>query len=205
MNSILLALGSTLAGYLIGSVSFAVLISKARGVDIFSIGSGNPGATNVMRALGKPFGYACFFLDAFKGVAAVLVGKGLALQTGMDPQLLGICGLLGAILGHSYSLFLGFKGGKGVATTVGGLFALLPIVMLIGGILWIVSFYLSKYVSLASMVLGLSLPISAFFLDHSQLDLAFCLFLAVVIIFRHRANIQRLLAGTENRAGKSKQ
>lgn len=192
---------SLLVGYLIGSVSFAVLISRARGVDIFTIGSGNPGATNVMRAIGKPAGYACFVLDAFKGVAAVLAGIRLASEAGAGPQLAGIIGLLGSILGHSYSLFLRFRGGKGVATTVGGLFALLPPVMLIGAVVWIVVFLAFRFVSLASLCLGLSLPLSAYFIYDDPRAVGFCAFLALLILVRHRANIQRLLAGTENRAG----
>ncbi|NDV61821.1 glycerol-3-phosphate 1-O-acyltransferase PlsY [Puniceicoccales bacterium CK1056] len=204
MNAYVISLFSLLAGYLIGSISFAVLITRAKGVDIFSVGSGNPGATNVLRVLGKPYGYTCFLLDAFKGVAAVLIGRGLSLQAGLDPQLLGIIGLLGAILGHSFSLFLKFKGGKGVATTVGGLFTLLPLVMLIGAILWLIVFLISRYVSLASLVLGVSLPVSAFFLKSDQASFWLCVFLAILILVRHRANIQRLLAGTENRAGRSR-
>jgi glycerol-3-phosphate acyltransferase PlsY len=193
-----------LAGYLVGSVSFAVLISKARGVDIFTIGSGNPGATNVMRALGRPFGYACFLLDALKGVAAVLIGFGLAqLSGGGGASLAGVLGLLGAILGHSYSLFLGFRGGKGVATTVGGLFTLMPAVMLAGAIVWLVVFFSSRYVSLASIALGLSLPVSALLIHDDPRKVAFCAFLALLILARHHANIRRLLAGTENRAGRS--
>jgi acyl phosphate:glycerol-3-phosphate acyltransferase len=192
-----------LAGYLAGSVSFAVLISKARGVDIFTIGSGNPGATNVMRALGRPYGYACFLLDALKGVASVLIGFGLAQMSGGGASLAGVLGLLGAILGHSFSLFLGFRGGKGVATTVGGLFTLMPAVMLAGAIVWLVVFFSSRYVSLASIALGLSLPVSAFLIHDDPRAVGFCAFLALLILVRHRANIRRLLAGTENRAGRS--
>ena len=202
MNPAALYLLSLLAGYLVGSISFAVLIAKARGVDIFAVGSGNPGATNVMRALGRPYGYGCFFLDAFKGIAAVLIGQGLAGHGPVDPQVMGILALLGAISGHSFSLFLRFRGGKGVATTVGGLFTLIPVVMLIGALLWLVVFYLTKYVSLASLVLGLSLPVSAVFLQTGTLNTALCLFLALLIVVRHRSNIERLLKGTENRAGK---
>ena len=192
------------AGYLIGSVSFAVLMAKARGIDIFTAGSGNPGATNVLRVLGKPYGYTCFALDALKGTGAVLVGKGLALQGGLDPQALGILGLLGAILGHSYSVFLKFRGGKGVATTVGGLFALMPPVMLVGALLWGVVFLLSRYVSLASIVLAVSLPVSALLLRLDLLSFLLCVLLAAIIVVRHRANIRRLLDGTENRSGGSK-
>jgi glycerol-3-phosphate acyltransferase PlsY len=204
VNLYTLSLVSLVAGYIIGSISFAVLISKARGVDIFSVGSGNPGATNVMRVLGKPLGYTCFFLDAFKGVAAVLVGMGLSLQVGAGPQLLGIIALLGAILGHSFSVFLKFKGGKGVATTVGGLFTLLPWVMLTGALCWVVTFLIWRYVSLASLVLGISLPVAAYFIYGDPRAVLFCLFLAILIVVRHRSNIKRLIAGTENRAGSKK-
>ncbi|MFO7726303.1 MAG: glycerol-3-phosphate 1-O-acyltransferase PlsY [Oceanipulchritudo sp.] len=188
-------------GYLIGSISFAVLIAKVKGVDIFTVGSGNPGATNIMRALGQPYGYGCFLLDALKGVAAVLLGQVLAGHGPADPQLMGILALLGSILGHSFSLFLRFRGGKGVATTVGGLFTLIPVVMFIGAVLWLVVFALFRYVSLASLVLGLSLPVSAVFLKTGNLNIALCSFLALLIGVRHRSNIERLLKGTENRTG----
>ena len=201
MDAVLLYPLSLLAGYLIGSISFAVLFARAKGVDIFTVGSGNPGATNVMRALGRSYGYGCFLLDAFKGIAAVFVGQALAGQGPVDPQATGILALLGAITGHSFSLFLGFRGGKGVATTVGGLFALIPPVMLIGAVLWLVVFSFSKYVSLASLVLGLSLPLSAIFLKTGTLNIVLCAFLALLIVVRHRSNIERLFKGTENRAG----
>lgn len=204
MNAGFAYLLSLLAGYIAGSISFAVLIAKSKGVDIFTAGSGNPGATNVLRTLGKPYGYACFLLDGLKGVAAVLIGYSLARGAGADPMAVGIVGLFGAILGHSFSVFLRFRGGKGVATTVGGLFTLLPWVMLIGVVLWLVVFYSSRYVSLASIVLGVSLPLSAALLRGFGLPFYFCLALAVLIGVRHRSNIQRLLAGTENRASPRK-
>lgn len=195
---------AALAGYLLGSISFAVLIARSRGVNIFKVGSGNPGATNVLRALGKKWGYLCFLLDAFKGVAAVLVGFGLATLFGGNPEYLAVVGLLFAILGHSFSLFLRFRGGKGVATTIGGLLALMPQVFLIGAILWLLVFYTTRYVSLASLVLGASLPVSAWLTHTSGLGLVLCLALAVLIAVRHRSNIQRLINGTENRAGGKK-
>lgn len=191
-----------LVGYAAGSIPFAVLITKAKGVDIFSIGSGNPGATNVLRALGKPYGYTCFLLDALKGVAAVALCQVLAGVVGFDPMAAGIAGLVGSILGHSFSIWLRFRGGKGVATTVGGVFALLPMVMLVGVLLWVATYYAFRYVSLASIVLGLSLPVSAFFFNPDRLSIGLCLVLAILIVVRHKSNIQRLLAGTENRAGK---
>ena len=199
MTGPVLYFASGALGYMIGAISFAVLIAKSKGVDIFSAGSGNPGATNVLRTMGRPYGFACFFLDALKGVVAVLVGRGLA--DGGDPaQIASIIGLLGAIFGHSFSLFLRFRGGKGVATTVGGLFVLMPLVMLMGAFLWLIVFFATRYVSLASLVLGVSLPISALLMGLGRPLQWLCLILAILIVIRHRANIQRLLAGTENRA-----
>lgn len=201
MGPLIAALSSLLGGYLLGSIPFAVLIARGYGVDIFSLGSGNPGATNVMRNLGKKAGYTCFLLDAGKGITAAALGFLLAgFAARSNPELVAILGLIGAILGHSFSAFIGFRGGKGVATTVGGLFVVLPLVMLIGVGLWVFFFYSTRYVSLASLALGLSLPVSAFFLE-SELALGLCLALCVLIVVRHRANIQRLLAGTEPRAG----
>ncbi|MFW6352778.1 MAG: glycerol-3-phosphate 1-O-acyltransferase PlsY [Verrucomicrobiota bacterium] len=208
MGPALAILGSLVAGNLLGSISFAVLIARARGVDIFKLGSGNPGATNILRNLGKKAGYTCFLLDAFKGIAAALLGLALARlaseATGeaVNAELCAILGLAAAIVGHSFSLFLGFRGGKGVATTVGGLLVILPWVMLIGIALWLVVFFATRYVSLASLTLGLSLPVAAFFLPSvSPLGLGLCIVLALLIVVRHRANIQRLWKGTEHRSG----
>jgi glycerol-3-phosphate acyltransferase PlsY len=194
-------LSSLLAGYLAGSISFAVLIARSKGVDIFSTGSGNPGATNILRTLGKPYGYGCFLLDALKGVGAVFIGYGIAANLGGTPQLAGICGLLGSILGHSFSLFLRFRGGKGVATTIGGIFALMPFVMLAGVAVWLAVFFAFRYVSLASLALALTLPVAAWLLHYDPWSTGFCIFLAALIVIRHRSNIQRLIAGTENRSG----
>jgi glycerol-3-phosphate acyltransferase PlsY len=193
-----------LAGYLIGSISFAVLISRAKGVDIFTVGSGNPGATNVMRALGKPAGYSCFVLDALKGSLAALAGMGLALRMGTDPFLTGTFGLVGAILGHSFSIFLRFRGGKGVATTVGGLFVLMPWVLIAGAAVWIVMYLVFRYVSLASLLLGASLPITAVLMKNGPYQITLCGLIALLIFVRHRSNIKRLINGTENRAGPMK-
>jgi len=194
---------AALLGYLLGSISFAVLIAKRAGVDIFTVGSGNPGATNVLRNLGKGPGYTCFVLDALKGVAAVLVGYGVAGLVGTpEAALFPILALVGAIVGHSFSIFLGFKGGKGVATTIGGLLVLMPAVMGLGLAVWLLVFFTTRYVSLASILLGLSLPLSAWLLDAGAARLILALLLAVTITVRHHANIRRLLQGTENRAGK---
>ncbi|MEY3000684.1 MAG: hypothetical protein RL648_898 [Verrucomicrobiota bacterium] len=205
MTQLGLMLAVLVAGYVIGSISFAVLLSRARGVDIFKVGSGNPGATNVMRALGKPAGYACFVLDALKGMVAALVGKGVALTYGIgDPFLLATFGLIGAILGHSFSVFLRFRGGKGVATSVGGLLILMPWVILTGAVVWVGTYFTFRYVSLASLLLGASLPLTALVIGEGLPKQVLCLLLAILIFFRHRANIKRLLNGTEHRAGPMK-
>jgi acyl phosphate:glycerol-3-phosphate acyltransferase len=194
-------IAAILGGYLTGAIPFAVLIARSQGVDIFKAGSGNPGATNVLRVLGKRAGYTCFLLDAGKGIAAVLMARGLGGYLDGDyDSLLKIVALMGAILGHSFSVFLRFRGGKGVATTIGGIFAIMPPVMLVGLVLWLIVFYISGYVSLASIVLGVSLPFAAIFSGRTWLEVLFSLLIAVVIVVRHRSNIQRLIAGTENRA-----
>ncbi|MGJ3243641.1 MAG: glycerol-3-phosphate 1-O-acyltransferase PlsY [Opitutales bacterium] len=195
--SALLPVASLLAGYLLGSVSFAVLVAKARGVDIFQAGSGNPGATNVKRVLGRKAGNLVFMLDFLKG--AVATGWPLLAPVETTAPVAAICGLLGAILGHSFSCFLKFRGGKGVATTMGGLLALMPIVLFVGLGVWVLVFFTSRYVSLASIAFGVSLPLSAWLTGLGPVMLGFSLALALLIVVRHRSNIRRLLNGTESR------
>ena len=146
----------TIIGYFLGAISFAVIMARSKGVDIFKEGSGNPGATNVKRILGKKGGYTVFALDALKGFTAA----GLPLMVYGDDRL-ALIGLVAAILGHSFSVFLKFRGGKGVATTIGGLLALMCPVVLIGLVVWVIIFYTKKIVALASIFFAVSLPISA--------------------------------------------
>lgn len=194
-SSILLTL---VAGYLLGAISFAVIIARRYGVDILKEGSGNPGATNVKRVLGKRPGNLCFALDALKGFVAA--GWPLVVYRHEEWAVtLGVIGIIAAIAGHSYSVFIGFKGGKGVATTVGGLLAVSPYVILIGAFVWVLIFYTTRYVSLASICLGVSLPLSAWLLDQPLVVLLLTILLALILIVRHRTNIIRLLNGTENR------
>ncbi|WP_269537415.1 glycerol-3-phosphate 1-O-acyltransferase PlsY [Cerasicoccus fimbriatus] len=195
--NILAAIGALLVGYFLGSISFAVIIGKKHGVDILKEGSGNPGATNVKRVLGKKAGNACFALDALKGFAATLIPQFFV--TDENTLAFAIIGLVGAILGHSFSVFIGFKGGKGVAVTMGGLLALAPLVLLCGLLIWVATFYTSRYVSLASIAFGISLPLLALMAGSDWLLIGFFAVLAVLIVVRHKSNIQRLLAGTENR------
>jgi len=184
----------SVVGYLLGSISFAVLVSKRQGIDIFTEGSGNPGATNVKRILGSKWGNTVFALDALKG----LVAAGWPILI-LGELRLAVIGLIAAIIGHSFSIFLKFRGGKGVATTMGGLLAIMPLGLLIGLLVWVVVFYLSKFVALASIIFAFSLPISALNL-YGSADPRFTLslMLCILIFFRHRSNLRRLLQGKEN-------
>jgi glycerol-3-phosphate acyltransferase PlsY len=195
-------------GYVLGSVSFAVLVAKQHGVDILKAGSGNPGATNVKRVLGKGPGNVVFTLDFLKGF--ISAGWPVAtvhfnlLRADAPVLWMGIAGLAGAILGHSFSMFLKFRGGKGVATTIGGLMALMPLVILGGLLVWVAVFYLSRYVSLASIAMGLVLMPIAALLGEPREKIGLCFALAILIIVRHRANLQRRMNGTEHKFEKKK-
>ena len=197
----------TIIGYLLGAISFAVIIARSKGVDIFKEGSGNPGATNVKRILGKKWGNVVFALDALKGFTAtglpllVYHDDRLALMAYDDDRLgLAVIGLIAAILGHSFSVFLKFRGGKGVATTIGGLLALMWPVLLIGLVVWLIIFYTKKVVALASIFFAVSLPMSAYFIYGTE-DPRFYLgvVLALFIVVRHRSNIIRMFSGKENK------
>jgi len=197
-----------LIGYLLGSVNFAVLVAKKHGVDILKEGSGNPGATNVKRVLGKGPGNLVFALDVLKGfvgaglptlVGYVIATQSITLVIQGDVFIHGVAGLVGTLLGHCFSCFLKFKGGKGVASTIGGLVVLLPVPILIGATLWGLVFLASRYVSLASIALGVSLPVSCFFLKYGQPQFWFTGVLAAFNVWTHRSNIGRLLTGTESR------
>ena len=194
-----------MVGYLLGSIPFGVLVAKRMGVDIYSVGSGNPGATNVLRSIGKPAGYTVFFLDFLKGVLATVWFKfGLVAFSG-DPNL-ALWGLPAAVLGHTYPLFAKFKGGKGVATAMGGLLGVMPGCLLIGLVSWGVIFVTTRYVAVASIGFGLSLPLCSIIGYWNAEDksghfskVILSLIIMVWIIWRHRSNLQRLKDGTENR------
>ncbi len=193
---------TALVGYLLGAIPFAVIIAKCCGVDIFKAGSGNPGATNVKRSCGKFAGNLCFALDAAKGFAAASFPYwaqyfGAKFE---QPDVLVFVGLAAAILGHSFSVFIKFRGGKGVAVTIGGLLFAMIVPILIGLVVWVVVFYASRYVSLASIVMAVSLPISsAICFGGSSIELYIAIAISAIIVYRHRSNISRLLKGTENR------
>ncbi len=184
-------------GYFIGSISFAVLIAKKHGINILKEGSGNPGATNVKRVLGKGPGNIVFALDFMKGAMAAVIPY--ILFGDLNRELYSIIGLLGAIVGHSFSMFIGFKGGKGVATTMGGLMVIMPVSLLIGLLVWWIIFLLTRYVSLASILFGISLPITVWAFKGSLAQRNFAILLMLVILIRHRSNIYRLVQGEENK------
>ena len=207
---------SLLTGYLLGSIPFGFIVGKALGVDIRKQGSGNIGATNVLRTLGKKWGVLVFTLDALKGLAAVLVVQRVF---GIDLAPPGVCHLnqaqagilagVGCILGHNFPVWIGFKGGKGIATSAGVLMGLAPLATLIALTAWVSFFYLTRYVSLASIIAAALLPTVAGILQWSSrgsLDAVFwfAAVAAVLAIWRHRPNIKRLIAGTEHRFEKKK-
>ena len=188
-----------------GSIPFGVLVAKKMGVDIYSVGSGNPGATNVLRSGGKAAGYSVFILDFLKGILATVWFKiGLVAFSG-DPSL-ALWALPAAVLGHTYPIFSNFKGGKGVATAMGGLLGVMPGCLLIGLVSWFVIFITTRYVAVASIGFGLSLPVcsmvaygSAETKDGQLAKVLLALLIMGWIVWRHRANLQRLRDGTENR------
>ena len=204
-------IGVALIGYLLGSIPFGVLVAKRFGVDIYSVGSGNPGATNVLREIGKPAGYTVFVFDFLKGFLATYWFMIPVFSIETDPVFLGLWGLPAAVLGHTYPLFTGFRGGKGVATAMGGLLGVMPECLLLGLVTWAIIFYSTRYVALASIGFGLSLPICSlvtFWASDENHRHAGIVVLALVvmawIIWRHRSNLARLRAGTENRFDRKK-
>ena len=202
------SLFALLAGYLPGSIPFGFLVAKALGVDIRTQGSKNIGATNVLRVLGKKWGILVFTLDFLKGVVAVLVAQRLFGGAQFTAQA-GIVAGIGCILGHNYPVWLGFKGGKGIATSAGVLIALTPLATVIALTVWVLMFVATRYVSVASIIAAATLPTAAGILQwtlRGSVDAIFwfALIAAVLAILRHRPNIQRLIAGTESRFEKKK-
>lgn len=193
-----------LASYLLGAVPFGLLIARARGMDIRRVGSGNIGATNVLRSVGRPWGILTFVLDALKGFVPALLFPMIGNAAGAGFQSLEVpslaCGIA-AILGHNFPVYLKFKGGKGVATSAGALLGLAPAAAGVGVAVWALFFFTLRYVSLASIAAAAVIPVAGWLLyAKGGLTLPVALtVLGLLVILRHRANIQRLLAGTESR------
>lgn len=226
-----------LIAFLLGSVPFGLFIARMKGIDIRQHGSGNIGATNVLRVIGKKHGITCLILDALKGFVPVVIAlnlvqiegrrvgipvdflDGFALHLPADRQLTGqlvhVLTALFAILGHNYSPWVGFKGGKGIATSAGVLLGLMPFAVILLIVVWLVAFAVSRYVSVASIAAAAALPVlthvgARFHKGPDGLTLweagtwnkplfVFSVVIAALAIWKHRANIQRLMAGTENR------
>jgi len=201
-------LATAIGAYLLGSIPTGFLVAKARGIDIRSVGSGNIGATNVFRALGKPAGIFVLLIDGLKGYAACewlaeLVHQSI-LGGGTDKEILKILGGLCGVLGHNYTCWLKFKGGKGIATSAGALAALVPWALLIILAIWIVVFAITRYVSLASIAASFTLPFATWATGGSLTLILVTAAMTVLAIYKHKANIQRLLSGTESRLGSKK-
>jgi glycerol-3-phosphate acyltransferase PlsY len=196
----------TLLGYLLGTLLGSLLLGRLRGVDIRSMGSGNAGATNAMRTQGKAFGAAVLLIDVLKGVIAVVWLPVLSVPgVGADPavsrQWLTLACGAAVILGHVYPVWFGFRGGKGVATVVGVVGALQPTLLLPLLICWFGVVLFTGYVGLASMLAGLGLILAVYVLEPDNLPmLIFCAAVSALVIYTHRGNIARMLAGTESRA-----
>ena len=191
----LLALAA-LVGYLLGSIPFGLILTRAAGLgDVRKIGSGNIGATNVLRTGNKKLAAATLLLDALKGTAAVLIANAL---WGYEASL--VAGFF-AFLGHLFPVWLGFKGGKGVAVYIGVLLGAAPLMMLAFAAIWIATAYITKYSSLSALVAMLVIPVALWILGPEKTALLVTL-LSVISWYMHRENIKRLLAGTESKIGK---
>ena len=202
---------AAVVGYLLGALPFGYLVARAKGVNIFEVGSKNPGATNVRRVLGNGPGNVVLLLDAAKGALAValfplihLVGAQYCPFDADGLLILELVSLVASVLGHSFSCFTGFRGGKGVATGAGGFAVLFPVGALIAFGVFITCLALSRFISLSSIFSSITLPIAAYFLDRSPLLVGVSVVIALFVILRHRANIGRLLGGTESKIGQKK-
>jgi glycerol-3-phosphate acyltransferase PlsY len=202
-----------IGSYLLGSIPFGYLAGRLGGIDIRQVGSGNVGATNVVRVLGKIYGYPVFALDVLKGFAAVKIS--MSMTPGPPPQwnsaeIVGILAGMCSVLGHLYQPWLSFKGGKGVATAGGVLLALMPIATLIGAAIWIIVFWLTRYVSLASVTAAVLLPIVILVVSwqdqNRKKPLVYSsVCVAALVVWRHRSNLSRLMRGTEPRFARKRE
>jgi glycerol-3-phosphate acyltransferase PlsY len=203
-----------IASYLVGAIPFGLLIAKAHGIDLRAVGSGNIGATNVSRALGKKWGYFCFTLDVLKGLGPMLAAM-FILPTELTTAKIWLWLAVGAaaILGHVFTVYLKFRGGKGVATSLGVVLGLWPWYTVVGIItfaIWAIVVLIWRYISLGSIVGAILFPlllaVAICIIPDWQFAtlwplLATAIVLCAVLIFRHKDNIKRLLSGTENKIG----
>lgn len=184
--------------YLLGSVSAAILVCRAIGApDPRTVGSGNPGATNVLRVAGKKAAAATLLGDALKGLVPVLLGRAV----GLDVDALGAIGLA-AFLGHLYPVFFEFQGGKGVATFIGAMLGIAPLIGLFFVGIWLLVAKVGKLSSLAALAAAALTPIFAWLQGYSTLLVLMIVAMVVMLFWRHRSNIRKLLDGTESRIGR---
>jgi glycerol-3-phosphate acyltransferase PlsY len=225
-----------LFAFLLGSIPFGLFIARAKGIDIRQHGSGNIGATNVLRVVGKKHGITCLILDALKGFVPVVIALNLVQIEGrhlqipvafldawavklsaadaVKAQIVHIVTALFAVLGHNYSPWVGFKGGKGIATSAGVLLALMPFAVLLLIVIWLLLFSVTRYVSVASIGAAAALPLVTLYgsWSHGRIQdgtwnkplFVFSVIIAALAIWKHRANIQRLMKGTESRFQRKK-
>lgn len=200
-----------LLSYLAGSIPTSIICSKLfRGIDIRDHGSGNAGGTNAIRVLGWEIGVLVMMVDVGKGVMATLLISQIRIDTlSLQPDLVQIIAGLSAILGHVWTIFAGFKGGKGVGTATGMLFSLYPIAGLICLTIFLLVLFTSKYVSLSSMIAAVSFPIVVILFKnwrgYSNELIYFAIFIALLIVFTHRSNIKRIIKGQEGKIGRKKE
>ena len=209
MNTTLVWIVGGLLAYLLGSVPFGFLFAKSRGKDIRTLGSGNIGATNVFRSVSKTLGLLTFLMDFLKGLAGVLLIPRIAMLAcgggfnGAVPEYLDLlCGIM-TVAGHNWTCFLGFKGGKGVATSAGMLLGLTPPGVGIAFALWVILFVCTRYVSVASIGAAVAIGIVVWPLMDGKpgwpVTPGVLTAMAALTIWKHRSNIKRLIDGTENR------
>ncbi len=182
--------------FILGSIPFGIIIAKITGVDLKKVGSGNIGATNVLRSIGKWPAVLTLLGDILKGTLAVAIGK----YSGVEPLYEGLMGI-SAILGHNFSLFLGLRGGKGVATSLGVLMLYTPRVFFFTLVIWLMIVFFTKYSSLGAIVSFGLLPINIILFDYDKTKLLIAILISLFILMRHRENIQRLMKGTERKIG----
>ncbi len=196
----LMIIGYLLVGYLLGSIPFGLIFGKISGHgDIRAQGSGNIGSTNMLRVAGKKWALLTLLADGVKGAVPVILASSVCLQ-------FGAVALLGAVLGHMFSILLKFKGGKGVATTIGGLIALSPIIGAVVCLVWLATAFLTRYSSLSALIAVLVAPVLVFFLidDINNIVLFVVSFIAMLVWLKHHENIKRLLKGEESKIGRKK-
>lgn len=183
-------------GYLVGSVPFAYLLARRRGIDLRRVGSGNVGATNVLRTSGAAQGVLAMLLDGAKG--ALAVGIAGALATGPATA---VAAGLASVIGHIYPAWLGFRGGKGVATATGVFMVLAPFAVAIAGVVFLFAVWATRYISVGSMAGAVALAVTAAAIEVPAAVAVGAVIAALIIIHRHRDNLARLMSGTERRVG----